>query len=343
MPEIRRLTLPDGVSLAHYVTGDGPDVVMLFPFHVNHLELTWATPLHRQGIVRLAEAFRVVNVDLRGTGLSDRDVEDVSIERLASDVLALLDHLDVTSAAVCAMGNAALVACHLAVFHPDCISRVVLIGAGSSTVDGRLFELHELNPGLQFDVRASLVAGLGDPLNAAALATVMKNSVSRDTFSRFLAGVRSTDLSVLVATAPAPVLLVNAADDQLIPIAAAHQLAEGLAHVSVLPVEGDSAIAPWRSRAAIDAMIQFLLGNEPDHGTTIRRPRRRNATATLQLTVREAEVLRLVAQGCTNRQISDQLTISPFTVTHHLRGVFAKTGSHTRGEAAAFAHRNGLI
>ena len=49
MPELRRLALTDGVSLAHHVTGAGPDLVMLFPYHVNHLELTWATPLHRQG------------------------------------------------------------------------------------------------------------------------------------------------------------------------------------------------------------------------------------------------------------------------------------------------------
>ena len=292
--------------------------------------------------MRLAEAFRVVNLDLRGTGLSDRDVEDVSIERLGEDVVALMDHLQVGSAAICAMGNAALVACHVAAFHPERITRVVLIGAGSSAVDGRLFELHDLNPHLQFDVRASVVAGLGDPMNAAALATAMKNAVSADTFSRFLDGVKATDLSTLIAKVQAPVLLVNATNDQLIPLATAHRLADGLGHVAVLPVEGDSAIAPWRDQAAIDTMIRFLRGDPPDHDTATGLRRRRNTTSTLQLTGREAEVLRLVVQGRTNRQIADQLYISPNTVSHHLRGIFAKTGSHNRSEAAAFAHRNGL-
>jgi DNA-binding CsgD family transcriptional regulator/pimeloyl-ACP methyl ester carboxylesterase len=341
MPELRRLRLSDGVSIAHHVTGSGQDLVVLFPYHVNHLELTWATPLHRQAIVRLAGAFRVVNLDLRGAGLSDRDVADVSIDRLGDDVVAVMDHLQVGSAAICAMGNAALVACRLAAFHPQRITRVALIGAGSSAIDGRLLELHDLNPDLQFDVRASVVAGLGDPMNAAALATVMKNAVSADTFSRFLDGARATDLSALIAKVQAPVLLVNATNDQLIPLATAHRLANGHGHVAVLPVEGDSAIAPWRDQVAIGAMIRFLQGDPPEHDTATGR-RRRHTTSTLQLTVREADVLRLVSQGRTNRQVADQLYISPNTVSHHLRGIFAKTGSHNRSEAAAFAHRNGL-
>jgi DNA-binding CsgD family transcriptional regulator/pimeloyl-ACP methyl ester carboxylesterase len=342
MPQVERVVLPDGVKLAHHVIGDGPWVLMLFPYHVNHLEFTWATPLHRQAIIRLAEACRVVNVDLRGTGLSDRDVRDVSIERLADDVVALLDCLGIASVGLCAMGNATLVACRVAASHPRRVNRVVLVGAGSSAVDGRLFELHELSPDLQFEARASLVAGLGDPLNAAALAATMKNAVAADTFSRYLQGVRSTDLSALLGDVSVPVMVVNATDDHLIPLASAQRLAHGLQHVRVFAVEGDSSMAPWRDRGAVDEMIRFLVGTAPEAlpGSGSHSKRRR-ATA-VELTRREGEVLRLVAEGRTNQQIADALHVSPNTVSHHLRGIFAKTGSHNRSQAAGFAHRNGL-
>jgi len=62
----------------------------------------------------------------------------------------------------------------------------------------------------------------------------------------------------------------------------------------------------------------------------------------LGLTDREAEVLRLVAAGRSNRQIAEQLFISAKTVSVHVSNVLAKFGVASRGEAAAAAHRLGL-
>jgi DNA-binding NarL/FixJ family response regulator len=58
------------------------------------------------------------------------------------------------------------------------------------------------------------------------------------------------------------------------------------------------------------------------------------------LTRRESEVLRLLGDGLTNRQIGERLFISPKTVEHHLSRSYAKLGVGTRGEAAAYAIRN---
>ena len=61
------------------------------------------------------------------------------------------------------------------------------------------------------------------------------------------------------------------------------------------------------------------------------------------LTEREVEVLRLVAEGKTNRQIGVALGISEKTVEKHLRGLFAKLGVASRVEAAVLAVREGLV
>lgn len=65
--------------------------------------------------------------------------------------------------------------------------------------------------------------------------------------------------------------------------------------------------------------------------------------AELGLTAREQEVLRRLAAGRTNRQMAEELFISPKTVSVHVSNILAKLGVSSRGEAAALAHRLGLF
>ncbi|MEZ0090645.1 helix-turn-helix transcriptional regulator [Streptacidiphilus sp. EB129] len=61
------------------------------------------------------------------------------------------------------------------------------------------------------------------------------------------------------------------------------------------------------------------------------------------LTAREQDVLRLVALGRTNRQIAEELYISPKTASVHVSNILAKLEVTSRGEAAAMAHRLHLV
>ncbi|MDT9697362.1 AAA family ATPase [Streptomyces sp. P17] len=69
----------------------------------------------------------------------------------------------------------------------------------------------------------------------------------------------------------------------------------------------------------------------------------RPAADTLGLTSREHDVLRLVSAGRTNRQIAEELFISPKTASVHVSNILAKLGVAGRGEAAAVAHRMGMF
>ncbi|TDC86940.1 response regulator transcription factor [Actinomadura sp. 7K507] len=84
---------------------------------------------------------------------------------------------------------------------------------------------------------------------------------------------------------------------------------------------GDSALAP--------SVASRLLG------------RMRSPTATL--TARELEVLRLVAEGLSNRQISKRLFLSETTIKTHLVHIYAKLDVDSRTAAVAAATRRGLI
>jgi DNA-binding NarL/FixJ family response regulator len=60
------------------------------------------------------------------------------------------------------------------------------------------------------------------------------------------------------------------------------------------------------------------------------------------LTGREAEILRLIAQGLNNPEIAARLFVSTHTVKSHINRIFAKTGSRDRAAAIGYAHRAGL-
>jgi two-component system response regulator DesR len=61
------------------------------------------------------------------------------------------------------------------------------------------------------------------------------------------------------------------------------------------------------------------------------------------LSEREREVLSLIAAGCTNREIAEQLFLSPHTVKEHTSAVYRKLSARNRAEAVQLAQRMGLL
>ncbi len=103
-------------------------------------------------------------------------------------------------------------------------------------------------------------------------------------------------------------------------------------HLGARPLSDAVALLGRRAR--------LTLGHTGDPGAA---PEPTDPAEALGLTGRERDVLRLVSEGRTNRQIAGELFISPKTASVHVSNILAKLGVSGRGEAAAVAHRLALF
>ncbi len=122
-------------------------------------------------------------------------------------------------------------------------------------------------------------------------------------------------------------------------------LASGAPRPQVTAIVTDAwQVAHHLGARALAAEIEALARRARiEVGVTPDEPEPRpNAGDEFHLTNREREVLALLADGRTNRQIADVLYISDKTASVHVSNILTKLGVANRGEAAALAHRLGL-
>jgi DNA-binding NarL/FixJ family response regulator len=89
----------------------------------------------------------------------------------------------------------------------------------------------------------------------------------------------------------------------------------------------------WVTREVIAELISMLRGREGSNGEAMNH---------FGLTGRELEIVKAVVQGMGNREISESLGISQFTVKHYMTRIFDKLLVANRVELALFATRQGL-
>lgn len=97
----------------------------------------------------------------------------------------------------------------------------------------------------------------------------------------------------------------------------------------------------------VDAVVRVSLGETvvapPLLPALVRRTAPRNGRDRAELTPREMEVLRLLAEGAGTQDMAARLEVSPNTIRNHVRALLGKLGAGTRLEAVTIARRDDLI
>jgi LuxR family maltose regulon positive regulatory protein len=95
--------------------------------------------------------------------------------------------------------------------------------------------------------------------------------------------------------------------------------------------------AAYRRKVMLDYVSRLLIAFGADRKTLDERP------LPEPMTGREAEILKLIAAGLTNREIASQLVISPETVKKHASNIYGKLSVTSRTEAVATARELGML
>ncbi len=127
-PETRYARSGD-VYIAYQVTGDGPfDVVYVPPF-VSHVELAWQVPEIAAYHRRLASFSRLIRLDKRGKGMSDRVSGAPTLEARMDDVRAVMDAVGSERAALLGFSEGGPMSILFAATYPERVWALVLVGS----------------------------------------------------------------------------------------------------------------------------------------------------------------------------------------------------------------------
>jgi pimeloyl-ACP methyl ester carboxylesterase len=135
-PEIRYVRTPDGVYIAYQSFGVGALDIVYLPGFITHLEINWEDPDYAAFLRGLASFARVVAIDRRGVGLSDRlSPSDLPPpEVLIDDVMAVLDQVGSFNTLLFGMDEGALIAALFAAALPERTRGLVLFNSSPTIV-----------------------------------------------------------------------------------------------------------------------------------------------------------------------------------------------------------------
>ena len=128
VPEPRYVTTPDGVSVAYQMIGHGRHDIIHLPGNATQLDVMWEHPVFAEFRMQLAELGRLIVMDRRGVGLSDRVApEDLPpVEVLIDDLLRVLDAVRSRDTVLFGCDEGAMTSVLAAAAHPDRFRQLIL-------------------------------------------------------------------------------------------------------------------------------------------------------------------------------------------------------------------------
>src|SRR5512147_701628 len=131
IPEPRYATASDGIQIAYRVFGRGRHDLVFLPGNATQLDVDWESPDTADFLRRLAEIGRVISIDRRGVGLSDRvALEDLPPAEInVSDLVTILDEVRSRDTVIIGLDEGAQTAVLFAATHPERVRKLVLFSA----------------------------------------------------------------------------------------------------------------------------------------------------------------------------------------------------------------------
>jgi pimeloyl-ACP methyl ester carboxylesterase/DNA-binding CsgD family transcriptional regulator len=303
----------------------------------------------RHWLTTLGAHFTVIRYDDRGSGLSDRSPSDVSLRTWLADLEAVVDAAGLDNFALFGMSQGGAIAVAYAHAHPRRVSDLILWGAYTrgtrargptpSQEDEIELESHMIrvgwgraDPVFRRVFTTRFIPGATesqmrwfDELQRLSMSPEMALASSR---------ARSTvDVDALAPTITARTLVLHADGDRAVPFEEGRRLAGIVPGARFVPLHGQNHLLLSDEPAwpAFVAEVAAFVGADAS-SRPLRNP-------TVPLTVRELQILRLVADGRSNDEIAIRVSLSTRTVERHLSNIYIKMSLSGRSARAAAAAR----
>jgi len=271
------------VHIAYQVVGDGAQNLVLVPGWVSHIEYAWEDPSLSHFLRRLASFSRLILLDRRGTGLSDRVNELPSLEQRMDDVRAVMDAAGVERAALFGLSEGGPMCLTFAATYPHRTSALILYGTFARMLRAPDYPIgvpaELLGKFLEFVEQSWGTGSMSADYFAPSMA---RDEAFRQSWARFErlavspAGIKAllritqdTDARHALSTIRVPTLIIHRVGDHVVRVENARYIAERIQGAKYVELPGpDHFPFVGDTDAILDEVEEFMTGarrgQEPD-------------------------------------------------------------------------------
>jgi len=335
-------------KIAFQQVGDGATPLVIVPPLAQHIEMMWEQPVFWRPITRLASAFRCVQYDKLGTGLSDPSSAPASLDERLAELSAVLDAARVERAWLLGLSEGGVIALAAAARMPERVLGLVLISSYSGSTALAEAAAHGAVPERRAwralfeeliahwgSASTSTLRDFAPSLRAIPAMSKWIPRYERAAASPAMIGalVKSgfgLDATALLPDIRKPTLVLHLSGDRVIPVAFGRMLGERIQGARYVELPGSDHFS-WVS-PSVDEQIDLLFEFTRVGGSGARVGALWDPASVLTLS--ERRIVRLAQRGLMNAEIAKQQKLSLRTVENHLSRAYAKLGVRSRTELA---------
>ena len=242
-PQIQYTKTSDGANIAFATYGEGQPLVWSHHPVGSHVQREWQIPLLRATFTAFAAQGMLVRFDTRGVGLSDRDVDDVSLEARVRDLEAVAEHLQLKEFSLLGFETGGLPAIAYAASHPERVSHLVLLNCYATgdiklgSQRGQAFA--QLLDDWEMFTESVALQGFGFGWQGAkSYAEFVRECITPEILARMYEAEKQIDLSSLLPAIQAPTLVVRHSGLKWVPMEETRRLAAGIPNARLVEAEG---------------------------------------------------------------------------------------------------------
>jgi class 3 adenylate cyclase/pimeloyl-ACP methyl ester carboxylesterase len=276
------------VSLAYQVVGSGPRDLFLVPGFVSNLEYAWEYPSLARFLHRLAEFSRLILIDRRGSGLSDRFREAPPQETMLRDLEVVLDEAGSPTATLFGLWDGCATSILFAATYPKRVDSLVLFSASAAQRPQDDYPWAWADDEWE-EWLASILVGWGTRSWVVKNARWMGPGMLErpDELERWISYTRlaaspssaeavmrnssDTDIRRVLPVVRTPTLILHRVGDQIEPIDAGRYMAARMPNARLVELQGDDGI-PWIGDSdTVLREIRSFLGEDTHPAPSERR------------------------------------------------------------------------